>query len=125
MITLGGVIIPDSLIWTDRTKWSPVAQKVKVTLGGLSVVRASSLLNGRPITLEGTETQGWIPKDIAEELQALADTPMSVLVFNFHGEFVNSVMFRHHEPQALELTPLVQGALNPDYFYGTIKLMTV
>lgn len=52
-ITLGALVLPSGLVWSDEDAWSPVEQAVAYTLTGALVVEESVKLAGRPITLAG------------------------------------------------------------------------
>lgn len=125
-IRLGGVLLSGSLQWTDRYAFTPVAQEVKRTLGGVPVVFSQGLTGGRPVTLEATEETGWLTYSMLQSVIAMASVPGAVYTLDFHGETL-SVVFAAHENPAIDLKPLQPRAVPQpmDYYIGTIKLMTV
>ena len=125
-ISINGITLSPSLQWTDQHKYSPVAQTVKRTLGGGSVVYSQGLTLGRPITLEALADTGWITKAMLDTLEDLAQNPGAVYNLNIHG-FTADVVFRHEEPPAVDFTPLTprSSPQSGDYFIGTLKLLTV
>lgn len=125
-IVLGGVTLSPNMMWTDRYQHSPVVQDTRITLGGTLVVHSNVLSSGRPITLEALSDQGWLTKAQVEAVQLIADVSGATYTLTIGSESYN-VMFRHHEGDAVSMTPLITRAtpLDGDYFVGTIKLMTV
>ncbi len=84
MITLGGVELSESLIWSDRRAWSPVLQTVRMTVGGgLNIFSESSRIQ-RPVTLFANENQGWLTLGMVEGLQLLLSNANQSYIFNFH-----------------------------------------
>lgn len=125
-VTLGGVTLNENMAWAERFASHAVAQSTRITLGGRSVVYSLGLTKGQPITLVATEDTGWIDYTTVQALQAMADSPGAVYTL-VYGTDSLSVIFRHQEPPALDLAPLVyRVAFDPtDYFIGQIKLQTV
>lgn len=125
-ITLGGVTLPDNIVWEDKYKWSPIMQDVKTTLGGRPVVFSAELLAGRRISLVAYQDMGWLTKAQVDAVIALANVAGAVYVFVIGAETYN-VVFRHEEPPAVEFDPLIPRAvpIDGDYFVGRIKLLVV
>jgi len=118
--------LPPGLVWTDEHTSASVAQTMRRALDGSLVVYYAGLVAGRPITLESTETAGWITRAQADALAALAASPGAVYTLTLRGQ-AYQVMFRHHEPPAFSASGLWPYA-NPqagDYYRAVIKLMTV
>jgi hypothetical protein len=124
MITLDGLQLPIDLVWTDKAKYQPVAMNTQYTLGGSVVVFSQALLNGRHITLEAKADMGWIYQDVAEALIAKASVPDAVYSLTIGSESFN-VMFRHTEPPAVDLEPLVDGYQPSPYYKGVLKFFTI
>lgn len=124
MIKISNLILPPEMIWSDKLKHAPVYQGSAVTLGGRTIIQATGAVNGKPITLTATQTQGWLTKSQVDSVLALANSPGMIYTFEYHGSIAN-VMFRHHEPPAVEMEPFVDGEHPSDYHFGTIKLITV
>ncbi len=124
-ITLGGVTLPDAIIWQDRKQEFPVRQELKVTVGGSMRVIAESVTGFRPITLTANENQGWFDKATYDALLAISIVPGAEYTFDFHGEDTLQVIFRHNDYPALDVRPLVPGGEDGDIFIGEIKLITV
>ena len=131
IIRLGGLDLNPSLNWVDRYQSYQVAQTVNRTVGGKAVVFATPLRAGRKITLESTQEHGWLTKEMVELLMGMAATVGSSFLFECgeDGGAIESVntIFRHNEPPALEITPIVHRAnhSSTDMFYGKIKLLSI
>lgn len=128
MIKLGNVVLNPSLYWSERGVVNSVAQDLKVTLGGRTVIRAAPLLNGQPVTLTATEESGWLTTVMVDELLSMASQPGAVFFLTLNDELVNvPVVFRHNEAPAVSLTPLIpKAAQEPgDFWVGTIKLIRI
>jgi hypothetical protein len=125
-ITLGGVSLPDGMIWQDEFQQDMVAQTTLRTLGGTLKVREQGLSGGRNITLAAIEDQGWLTRAQVEAIQPLtleAGNTYTLVI----GVQTFTVKFRHSDPPAFEATPLIYRTTQvaTDYFTATIKLMTV
>jgi hypothetical protein len=54
-ITLGALVLPSGLVWSDEFAWTPVAQTMERTLTGALVIEEAAKTAGRPITLTGAK----------------------------------------------------------------------
>lgn len=126
MITLDGILLPDGLVWTDEFASSRVAQSVRRTLDGSVVVFYGQLQAGLPITLESQPDAGWLTKTQVDAIALRAASPGGVYALTLRGH-TYQVMFRHHEPPAFDVKPLIHRATPQpgDYYLATLKLMTV
>jgi hypothetical protein len=120
MKKLGSLILPDSIQWTDRHITSPVNQTVLHTLAGTPVV-FSSKVTGFSITLAATGDTTWIDKTTADQLKEMADLEGAIYPLIWE-ELSCNVIFRHHEPPAISLTPLWP---HHNQFTGTIRLTCI
>jgi hypothetical protein len=121
MVLLGGIVLPDQTLWTDRYDWQPVAQSTIRSLAGTQTVFTAPLIAGQPITLEWQERVAWLTQAQVDALSALASQPGAVSVLNYHGVILN-VIVRHHDSPALSVQPIWPLA---DTFTGMLKLETV
>ena len=121
MKSLGGLVLPDSLQWTDRWDWTPAAQEVGRTLGGSLVVWSQTLEGGQPITLEAQDDVTWLSLTQVEALSTLAAQAGATFTLIWDSEAF-TVMFRNHDLPAISFRPIW-----PNYhlFTGTIKLIRV
>lgn len=123
-VELGGIALPDGIMWVDRQTWTATGGSVKRALSGNLIVSANTI-TGRPITLDAKDTRCWIPRDTVEAIQSLANQPRAVYTLKYYDEEFQ-VRFRHEE-SPIEFTPLLEKPVYSaeDYFYGTIRLMEV
>ena len=126
-ITLGGIALPDGtgnrgiVDWIDKNKHSNVTQATKVTVGGKFHVRPHGLDGGRPITLEADVKFCWLEASIKDSLQAASEVSGAEYDLDWNGT-IYKVVFRHHEPPALDLEPFTKNA---DLYIGQIKLTEI
>ena len=127
MIQLSALSLPSSLVWTDARAWSPVSQSSKRALDGSMVTFHRALKAGRPITLEGGQSWGWMTGEQVAALSILAASPGAIYPLQINGQ-TYQVAFRHDEPPAFEARPLRPQNPTPGpstWYVATIKLMTV
>lgn len=66
MITLGALVLPSGLIWSDEHAWTPIEQSTDYSLTGALLLEESVKLAGRPITLssqqDGNEHTAWVKR---------------------------------------------------------------
>lgn len=126
ILRLGGVELNPNMVWTDRFVSTSVAQTVKRTLGGVPVVFSVPLYRGSNITLVATEEYGWLSGTVVQQLITMAATPGGVHSLEVETD-TYSVIFRHDEPPAVEMTPLIPrtNQNTGDFFIGQIKLLYV
>ncbi len=121
MKTLDGIALPDGLEWIDQYASSPIAQSVLRTLGGALVTYQQNLTDGMPITLLAQDRVAWFDQTQVNSIKVIADVAGGIYSLDLDGDVYN-VMFRHQEPPAVDFAPVMPHA---DYYFGTIKLMTV
>lgn len=125
-IELGGLALSPELVWLERHTEQTVLATERRTLGGKLRISTAKLQAGFPITLEASEDRGWLTKEQADTLLALASEPAAVYTLLFNGvEY--SVAFRHSSGSAVELRPLIArlNQQDDDWFIGQIKLITL
>ena len=128
-ITIGGVPLPSTTLWTDREHKNTILQDRVYTLGGKQKITYFSLPSGRDITLEGVQgvlSTGWIRKSEYDAVYALSTVPGATYIFDYNGE-QHTVMFKHENPPAMFGAPLVyrNNQADEDYYTFIIKLITV
>lgn len=118
------VDLPEDLLWIDRHTWSPVVQNYATSLTGAALIDSGVKTAGRPITLSGDESHAWLTYSVVEQLKAWAALGECQMSLNIQGA-AYPVIFRHYEPPALDLTPVVDYSApdSADFFYGQLKFM--
>ncbi len=127
MIKLATLSLPPSLVWADRHAWSPVGQSSKRTLDGSLITFHRPLKAGRPITLEGGQSWGWMSGAQVDAVAAMAASPGAIYSLQIAGE-TYQVAFRHDDAPAFEARPLRPQNPNPDsdtWYVARLKLTTV
>jgi len=122
---LDGIELPD-LVWGDEFSWSKIEQSAEYSLAGSLIIETGEKLAGRPITLEGTETIGWITRSDLLVLQALAEDPERQMVLTLDDARTFDVVFRHQDRGIEARSVLAYSDPDPDDYYSIIiRLMEV
>lgn len=118
------ITLPPDLIWTDQHTWSPVSQAYAPAITGAAIIDVGVKTAGRPITLTGDVSHSWLRYDVVVQLKAWAALPECQMTLNINGTPF-SVLFRHYEPPAVDLVPVVDYSIPDaaDWFYGQLKFM--
>lgn len=111
-ITLGGIPLPEDLLWDDELGWCPVSETVNVSLGGSVIIQASAQVAGRPVTLSGGSEYAYIDRAAWLQVQAMAADPAWSGVLDYHGREI-TVRFRHGDG-AIAATPVVDYSGAPE-----------
>lgn len=92
MITLDGTEITADLLWIDEYTWNLVEQQEIIMSDGSIVVQAEAQQTGRPISLIGGDTFGYVTKSVVDIVQGYVDTPFKqmTLVLN-NGDSYNVI----------------------------------
>jgi hypothetical protein len=123
--TLGSIQIPRGMVWVDEMDWNPVETSAEYGLTGALVIDAGQRLDGRPITLQGTDDQGHIQRSALLALHALAATvPPTTHTLTLADERVFTVRFAPGRP--IEARPIGRPELpSSTYRYvATLRLVT-
>ncbi len=128
-LTVGAttVALPDDLYWTDELSWSPVSQQVERTITGALVVQVATRVAGRPITLQPVnDACAWIARSALDQLYAWAAVAGQEMTLHLR-DTNRAVIFRHHEGEAVQATPVVhQSDVQPgDWYTVTLRFMEV
>lgn len=126
MNTLDTTPLPPGLVWTDEFDSSTVAQTTRRTLSGGLVIYHAELQAGRPITLQSEPDSGWATLATVQALIALAAVSGAIYTLTLRG-VAYQVMFAHHNPPALQASPVFAianpGPTHPHLI--TLRLITV
>ncbi len=126
MLSLGGVVLNDSMVWTNRHESQSVSMNTKRLLGGGLAIFTGRLTSGQSVILEANESAGWLTLAQVAQLENMADNLDTIYTLLVNSEN-HQVIFDHTAPPALSMRPLI-ARLNEestDYFIGTIKLLKV
>lgn len=118
MITLArngtALDLSDRLIWTDEYAWSPVATEVRWGTTGAVQIHVGTRQAGRPITLDGRDTNAWITRALCDQLNAWAALPGTTFELTVRGT-ARSVLLL--EFQADPIWRLLDGEHTPELLY--------
>lgn len=122
---LAGIELPRGMVWSDEFDWTVVQKSVERSLTGAQVVDVAAKVAGRPITLTGSITQGWIRRATLLAVQELADDLQGryALVLADGRQF--TVMFAPDGP--IEAQPISRPELpaSTHPYVATVRLITV
>ena len=120
------ISLPADLQWTDEFEWHPVAQTTERSLTGALLVQEAALTYGRPITLQGGDTGGWVARSTVIALKALADDADLIMTLDYHGTEYSVIWDRSGNPiSASELFRLANPGPEQQYNNLTLRLLTV
>ena len=110
--------LTDRLQWTDEYDWSPVEQSTEYSTTGALLVDVAVKAAGRPITLDGVETDAWISRALCDTLQAWAALPGIALTLTLRG-VARPVVFDHAKRgfEAKPVWKLLDGEEAPELLY--------
>jgi hypothetical protein len=125
MITLDTIPLPADLIWTDEFDWSPVQQSASYTLSGALIVETGTKLKGRPITLSGSDTSGWISRASLLALSAKLSTVSAMTLILNDGRIFN-VTFRNSD-KPIDAKQIIDfnNPDNADMYSLTVRLLVI
>lgn len=119
--------LSDRLEWVDEWSWSPVTQSAAWSTTGALLLDVGTKLAGRPITLEGTNTQAWISRSLCSTLQAWAALPGAQFSLSLRG--VARVVVFDHDKGGFAATPvwrLLDGHESPEQlFIPTLRFLEI
>lgn len=125
-ILLNGIPLNNSMEYLERHGQSRVGQSTRRLLDGPLIINTTVIPSGFPITLEATEEYGWLTLAKIKLLELLAATPGEVMTLQIYVDTYN-VIFRHNEPPAIDMRPLIPrvNESDSDYFIGKLKFLTI
>lgn len=106
-LTLAAITLQlsDRLLWVDEYQWSPVATEVRWGTTGAPQVHVGLRQAGRPITLDGRESEAWITRELCDQLNAWAALPGATFSLVLRG-LARTVIFNHGQSAAFDATPI-------------------
>jgi len=123
-ITLGALVLPSGLHWSDEHAWSPIAQSTEYGLTGSLIVDEAVKQAGRPITLtganDGSRYTAWVLLNQSfMGFSSLTDLRVALLAaeatftLTLHDGRAFTVMPRHDGDGPIRVTPLAGFATLP------------
>ncbi|MDR0216735.1 MAG: hypothetical protein LBJ15_22395 [Comamonas sp.] len=122
---LNGIELPRGMLWVDEFNWSAVQKTVERGITGAQIIDAAARIEGRPITLQAVEDQGWIRRATLQAVQALADAPDGQYPLQLADGREFTVQFAADDPIAA--VPISRPELPPAThpYVATLRLITV
>ena len=122
---LAGIELPRGMLWVDEFNWSAVQKAVDRSITGAQIIDAAARIEGRPITLQAVEDQGWIRRATLQAVQALADAPDGRYPLRLADGREFTVQFAADDPIAATpiSRPELPAATHP--YVATLRLITV
>lgn len=122
---LNGIELPRGMLWVDEFNWSAVQKTVDRSITGTQIIDAAACIEGRPITLQAVEDQGWIRRATLQAVQALVDVPDGQYPLRLADGREFTVQFAADDPIAAApiSRPELPAATHP--YVATLRLITV
>ena len=122
---LNGVELPRGMLWVDEFNWSAVQKTVERGITGAQIIDAAARIEGRAITLQAVEDQGWIRRATLLAVRALADAPGAQYLLQLADGREFTVQFAADDPIAATpiSRPELPAATHP--YVATLRLITV
>ncbi|WP_255439747.1 hypothetical protein [Comamonas sp. Z3] len=122
---LAGIELPRGMLWVDEFNWSAVQKTVERGITGAQIIDAAARIEGRPITLQAVEDQGWIRRATLLTVQGLANVPDAQYSLKLADGREFTVQFAADDPIAATpiSRPELPAATHP--YVATLRLITV
>lgn len=123
--TLGLIQIPRGMVWADEFNWTEVERAAEYSITGALLIDAAVRQAGRPITLEGSDSAGWITRATLLQLQALAQDPDATHALTLADGRAFTVSFAPGTP--ITAAPVARPELPPSHhpYVATVRLIEV
>lgn len=123
--TLGSIQIPRGMVWADEFDWHAVEREAEYSITGALLLDVAVRQAGRAITLEGSESAGWITRSALQALQALAALPDATHALTLADGRTFTVCFAPGAP--ITATPIARPELPPSSYpyVATVRLIEV
>jgi hypothetical protein len=120
------ITLPDSMEWTDEFDWSDIKQEITKTIGGGIVIEESTVVAGRPITLDSGENV-WITKSVLEALLVLINTIDKTYTLTMPDLSTHTVVFDRTSGSPYSAKSILRKYTTSatDYFTLTLRLIKV
>lgn len=122
---LNGIELPRGMLWVDEFNWSAVQKTVERGITGAQIIDAAARIEGRPITLQAVEDQGWIRRSTLLAVQALADAPGGQYPLRLADGREFTVQFAADDPIAAAPVSRPELPVGTHPYVATLRLITV
>lgn len=106
-LTLAGTTLElsDRLLWVDEYEWTPVVSAVRWGTTGAPQVHVGLRQAGRPITLDGRESEAWLSRALCDQLNDWHALPDAAFALVIRGQARN-VRFDTSQGAGFTATPV-------------------
>lgn len=128
LTTLQDLTLSHDLLWIDEHAWSPVVSNSEYSLTGALLIENATRQAGRPISLQAPDAEmAWHPRSTVDLLRTWASVPGQQFLLTLDDARSFNVVFRHHEPPALEAKPVrnMTSFEADDDWQMTLKFMEI
>lgn len=107
--------LSERLVWTDEHAWQPPQMATDYGTRGDLMMHVRARQAGRPITLEGVQSQAWTSRTDVLALQAWAALPGAQFILHLRGKD-RTVMFDHSRGEsAFDAQPIWRELLDSEF----------
>ena len=123
------VPIENGFLWSDEFDWKPIEQNQERAIDGTLIIQEGKKKSGRPITLSGSDGQGWVKRSDLSVIQgwsALQDEQFTLIFEYPHDTRQFNVIFNHGDG-AVNAKPVMgfPTVSEGDYYEVTFKFLEV
>lgn len=123
------VPLENGFLWSDEFDWKPIEQNQERAIDGTLIIQEGKKKSGRPITLSGSDGQGWVKRSelsIIKDWSALQDEQFTLIFEYPHDTRQFNVIFNHAEG-AINAKPVMgfPTVSDGDYYEVTFKFLEV
>lgn len=123
------VPLENGFLWSDEFDWKPIEQNQERAIDGTLIVQEGKKKSGRPITLSGSDGQGWVKRSelsIIKDWSALQDEQFTLIFEYPHDTRQFNVIFNHGDG-AINAKPVMgfPTVSDGDYYEVTLKFIEV
>ena len=121
------ILLSDRLQWVNEMSWSEIEQSTEYATNGALMVDQAEKLAGRPIELDGVESQAWLNRSTCLQIKQLIRIRGAVLALELRGETRNVIFDRQKGGfDAQPIWKLVDGEFTGDVLYRpTLRFLEV
>jgi len=120
--------LSERLLWTDEFSWSPTAAETRFGTTGALMVHVGQRQAGRPITLDGVESEAWLTRAVVAQLNAWAAQPGARFLLCLRG-VDRTVLFDHARAPAFAAQPVIKlqdgEELTTDFYRPTFNFIEI
>jgi hypothetical protein len=111
--------LSERLLWVNEYAWSPAAQEARWGTTGALLLHVGLRQAGRPIELDGRDSEAWLARADCIQVQQWAAQPGQTFELLLRGA-LRTVVFDHGGGNAFEADPiwrLADGEYTPELEY--------